>query len=93
MSRTWHFDIDRYLNRFIPPVPIHRLPRPISHFLGYRTGPQRPVGNIAIIFWAFIGVFCCIALIIAVGEQIPSFKDHGAPTIIGSFVRMDPGRP
>jgi len=43
------------------------------------------LGNIAIIFWAFIGVFCSITLIEVIGHQVPSFRDHGAPAIVGSF--------
>ncbi|KAI0843959.1 HPP family protein [Daldinia vernicosa] len=81
----WHFEIDQYLNPWIPAAPWKRLPYPVAHFLGYRPEHQRPLGNIAMVFWAFIGVFCSLTMIEAVGHAIPSFEEHGAPIIIGSF--------
>ncbi|KAI1650129.1 HPP family protein [Daldinia loculata] len=81
----WHFEIDQYLNPWIPAAPWNHLPYPIAHFLGHRPEHQRPLGNIAMIFWAFIGVFCSLTIIEAVGHAIPSFEEHGAPMIIGSF--------
>jgi len=83
----WHFDVDRFLNPFIPASPLSRAPYQISYPLGYRRGPPRPLGNIVIIFWAFIGVFSSLAIIQVIGRQVPSFVEYGAPTIIGSFVR------
>jgi len=82
----WHFDIDQWLNPFLPPSPLPRLPYPVSYILGYRHGPQRPLGNLVIIFWAFIGVFCSLALIETISHRVPLFEQHGAPMIIGSFV-------
>ncbi|KAI0387158.1 HPP family-domain-containing protein [Hypomontagnella monticulosa] len=81
----WHFEIDEYLNPWLPPAPWKHIPYPIARFLGHRPEHQRPLGNIAMIFWAFIGVFCSIIIIEAVGHSIPSFEEHGAPMIIGSF--------
>ncbi|KAK3900649.1 hypothetical protein C8A05DRAFT_35715, partial [Staphylotrichum tortipilum] len=51
----WHFDVDAHLNPFLPPSVLPRLPSPVAHFLGYRTHAPRPVGNLAMIFWAVIG--------------------------------------
>ncbi|KAK3944374.1 HPP family protein [Diplogelasinospora grovesii] len=81
----WHFDIDHYLNPVVPPTALPRLPYPVAHFLGYRTRPPRPLGNILIIAWAFVGIFCSLALIATVGRYVPSFAGHAVPTIIGSF--------
>ncbi|KAK6951380.1 hypothetical protein Daesc_007915 [Daldinia eschscholtzii] len=82
----WHFEIDKYLNPWIPAAPWNYLPYPIAHFLGHRQEHhQQPLGNIAMVFWAFIGVFCSLTIIEAVGHAIPSFEEHGAPIIIGSF--------
>lgn len=84
----WHLDIDRYLNPILPRPPWHWLPYPVSHFLGHRTTARTSssLGNIPIIFWAAIGIFCGLTLVEVVGHQIPAFRDHGAPLIIGSFV-------
>ncbi|KAI1759648.1 HPP family-domain-containing protein [Hypoxylon sp. FL1150] len=81
----WHFDIDEYLNPWIPPAPWKYVPYPIAHFFGYRPNHPRPLGNIAIIFWAFIGILSSLTIIELVGRAIPSFEEHGTPMIIGSF--------
>lgn len=84
----WHFEIDEYLNPWIPPAPWKHIPYPIAHFFGYRPNHPRPLGNIAVIFWAFIGILCSLTIIELVGRAIPSFEAHGTPMIIGSFVSL-----
>ncbi|KAI1142611.1 HPP family-domain-containing protein [Hypoxylon sp. FL0543] len=81
----WHFEIDQYLNPWLPAAPWKRVPYPVAHFLGHRPQPQRPLGNVAMVFWAFIGVFCAITIIEVLSHAIPSFQAHGSPIIIGSF--------
>jgi hypothetical protein len=86
----WHFDIDKHLNPFFPPSALPMMPAPIAHFLGYRThAPAHPLGNLAMIFWAVIGVFASLAVIGAVALAVPAFRAQGVPTIIGSFVCLD----
>jgi hypothetical protein len=90
----WHFDIDKHLNPFFPASALPRLPSPVAHFLGYRThAPVHPLGNLAMIFWAVIGVFCSLAVIGAVALAVPEFQSRGVPTIIGSFVSGPPTKP
>jgi hypothetical protein len=87
----WHLDIDTVLNRFIPPPPWHLLPRPVSHFLGYRGNkPQKALGNLVIAFWSLIGVFSGVLLISEVSLRVPAFQNHHAPIIVGSFVCTQP---
>ncbi|KAL2854599.1 HPP family-domain-containing protein [Aspergillus pseudodeflectus] len=82
----WHFDIDAKLNRFLPRPPWHHLPRPVSHFFGYRGDEQpKTVGNIVIAYWSLIGAFCGVLLISEVSLHIPEFQNHHAPIIVGSF--------
>ncbi|EYE94740.1 HPP family protein [Aspergillus ruber CBS 135680] len=82
----WHFDIDNYLNRFIPGPPWRWVPRPISHFFGYRGDqPPRAIGNLVIAFWALIGVFCGVSVTMSVSMRVPSFEHHNAPLIIASM--------
>ncbi|KAL2809060.1 HPP family-domain-containing protein [Aspergillus granulosus] len=82
----WHLDIDTALNRFLPRPPWRYLPRPISHFFGYRGDEQpKAVGNLVIAFWSLIGVFCGVLLISEVSLHIPEFRNHHAPIIVGSF--------
>lgn len=82
----WHFDIDAFLNPYLPSPPWKRLPRFVTHFVGYRPRPQQPIGNLAMIPWAFVGIFASLSIIEVVGRHIDSFRSGGAPLIIGSFV-------
>ncbi|KAI5857333.1 HPP family protein [Durotheca rogersii] len=81
----WHFEIDGYLNPWVPSAPWKHLSPLVSRFMGHRSEHQRPLGNLFMIFWAFIGVFCSLTIIEVVGRAIPSFEERGAPIIIGSF--------
>lgn len=84
----WHLDIDRHVNPILPPSILPRLPAPVAHFLGYRSHPsaQGALGNVAVVFWACIGIFSSLAVIGAATQHVPSFHSKGVPTIIGSFV-------
>ena len=83
---AWNFDVDRYLNHIVPPPPWRHLPYPVAWFFGYRKGKPNDIGNLRPIFWAFIGIFCAILIIEVVSLHVPSFQDHNAPLIVGSFV-------
>ncbi|RAL63143.1 hypothetical protein DID88_004225 [Monilinia fructigena] len=48
------FDIDLYLNRFIPSPRLDILPTPISWFLGYRSKYRPRTSSLIIWLWAFI---------------------------------------
>ena len=85
-AREWHFDIDTYLNPYIPRNRLDRLPKPLTHFLGYRDKPREPIGNVLQAGWALIGAFVGILVIEAV-LMIPTFKKHNIPLIIASYVR------
>lgn len=83
----WHFDIDTFINPFIPAPPWRWVPRPIAHFLGYREDqPSRPIGNLVIAFWALIGVFCSVSVVTSVTMNVPSFQHHNAPVVVASMV-------
>lgn len=82
---SWNIDIDRFLNPFLPPPPWRWIPRPISHWFGYRETPPKPLGNVLVTFWSVVGIFCGVSLIEGVSSHVPSFRDHGAPLIVASF--------
>jgi len=83
------FDVDHYINRFVPRSRLHLLPKPISWFLGYRSQPTPRIGSVLVWFWAFIGAFGGILVVEAVFHS-EGIKDHGAPTVIASLVRNHP---
>lgn len=84
---TYNFDVDHYINRFIPPNRIDVLPSPIARFLGHRReDKEQPVGNVLAWFWACLGAFCGILVVEAV-YSTPLLRGNGAPIVIGSLVR------
>jgi hypothetical protein len=85
-AREWDLDIDRYLNRFIPPSPLHKLPTPVSRFLGYRKETRQDVGNVLGAFWSLFGAFSGLAVIAAVFGNTESIQWHQPPALIASFV-------
>jgi len=80
-----HFEIDHYLNKIIPPTLVHRLPRPISYFLGHRETPKPDVGNILIAFWALVGAFCGLTVVGAAFRYSPWIQEHHPPVLIASL--------
>jgi len=81
----WNFEVDDYINRFIPASPLHRLPTPISRFLGYRTQKKQDVGNILGAGWSLLGAFCGLAVIAAVFNNTSSIQARHPPALIASF--------
>lgn len=81
----YDFDIDRYISRIVPRSRLHLLPKPISRFLGYRSTPAPPTGNILIWCWSFIGAFCGI-LIVEVVFETEHFQSQGVPPVVASLV-------
>ncbi|CAG5175416.1 uncharacterized protein ALTATR162_LOCUS10659 [Alternaria atra] len=84
-AREWDLDIDRYLNRIIPPSPLHKLPTPVSRFLGHRKETRQDVGNILGAFWSLLGAFCGLAVVAAVFNNTDSIQWHQPPALIASF--------
>jgi hypothetical protein len=84
---TWNFDIDRYLNRFVPAPRWRLVPYPVAHFLGHRKDHRVDrLGNIPMTFWAFIGIFSAILLIELASRSIAVVEQSGL-LIVASFVR------
>lgn len=80
------FDIDVYLNRFIPRPWLHKLPTWVSWGLGYRKKLPRKVSTVVVWIWTFIGAFCGISVVQAVFERSQYFLDRHVVNIVASFV-------
>jgi hypothetical protein len=83
-----NFDVDDYLVPILPQPWLHRLPRHISHWLGYRSDTPTKRPDIIILIWTWIGAFCGVSVIEAVFQRNPYFSDRGVPIIVGSFVLL-----
>lgn len=84
-AKEWEFDLDRYLNRIVPPSPLYKLPTPVTRFLGYRKEKHQDVGNVLGAFWSMVGAFCGLAVIAAVFNNTESIQRHTPPALIASF--------
>jgi hypothetical protein len=80
-----NFDIDRYINPFIPHNRLSYLPTPISRWLGYRKDGQEEPAVIYRWISTFIGSFVGILLVGAVYKYGPGIASHKPPVIIASL--------
>ena len=90
LSQTaeWNFDIDRYINKIVPPSPLHKFPTSITRWFGYRKEHGPDVGNVMGAFWSFVGAFCGLSIIAAVFNNVDVIQAHHPPALIASFVRF-----
>lgn len=87
---AWNIDIDRFINPYILPSPVSRLPTWLGRFFGYRREPPRPLGNVIVSIWSFIGTLASLSLIYVVNGQLSAYENREAPLILGSFVNGSP---
>lgn len=80
---TFHFTIDRVLNKYIPKNQISRLPRILQRPLGYHS--TSPVSDYWVWMEILIASFCGIALLEGVFKSRTAFTKHHAPMIIASY--------
>ncbi|KAF2430409.1 HPP family protein [Tothia fuscella] len=84
-AKDVHFDVDVYLNRFIPPSQLHRFPRVIARFLGYREVPYKEIGNVIVAFWALVGAFLGLLLTTAVFRYSSLLQSYDPPVLFASL--------
>ncbi|KAJ5513811.1 hypothetical protein N7463_003363 [Penicillium fimorum] len=64
---------------------LARLPRSISHWLGYREGAPKPPSNYLVHFWSFIAAFCGLCVVQSIFNYSSYFIERGVPGIIASY--------
>ncbi|KUI59718.1 hypothetical protein VP1G_06930 [Cytospora mali] len=81
----WHVDVDQYIVPYLfsPPRAFSR--DRLLQLLGAQARPRRPIGNVACIFWAFVGTVSSLSVISVVGRHVSTFQAAGTPLTIGSF--------
>ncbi len=87
------FDIDNYLNPYIPRNPTYLLPTWLSFWFGYRaprssptsTPSPRPFHTLTLYMSVMIGAFCGVAIIESVFRALPPLSGHAVPIVIASF--------
>lgn len=80
-----NFDIDRYLNPYILRNHLYLLPKPISHFLGWRDHPSKDPP--ATVQWALTVLSTVGGLLVvgAVYNYAPGVKSWNPPPMIASL--------
>ncbi|KAM0705088.1 hypothetical protein Q7P35_007875 [Cladosporium inversicolor] len=84
-SELLDFDMDRYLNPWLPHNRVGYLPAPISRFLGYRKNTYKEPPALVQWFSAFVGAFIGILLIGAIFKYAPGVVDKHPPIIVASL--------
>lgn len=79
------FNIDKYLNPYIPHSPLHAVPQPLRHFLGYRNKPH--VEPPALLQWPllFIATLAGLCLVAGVFDYGPGIASLHPPVLIASL--------
>lgn len=67
---------------------LARLPRFISHWLGYRENAPKPPPKYLVHFWSFIAAFCGLCVVQGIFNYSSYFIERGVPGIIASYVRL-----
>lgn len=79
------WNVDRLLNPYIPHNPLHRLPKPISRFLGHRSKPTKEAPTILAWPVTFLGTIASLCLVAGIGNYAPGIADLHPPIIIASL--------
>jgi CBS-domain-containing membrane protein len=84
-SELLDFDMDRYVNPWLPHNRVGRLPAPISRFLGYRKNTYKEPPALVQWFSAFVGAFIGILIVGAIFKYAPGVTNHHPPVIVASL--------
>jgi hypothetical protein len=85
-----HFDLDVYLNPYIPPNPIRRFPKWVARFLGHRDETAEELGNVLVSLWALLGAFLGLLVTAAVYKFSDDLQQYHPPVLFASLVRGVP---
>ncbi|EME43017.1 hypothetical protein DOTSEDRAFT_173598 [Dothistroma septosporum NZE10] len=79
------FDIDRYINPWIPHNRLHYLPTAVSRWLGYRPAPVKE--PYAIFQWpvTFLATVASLCLLGGLGSYAPGLVGWHPPVIVASL--------
>ncbi|KAJ5271559.1 hypothetical protein N7524_004828 [Penicillium chrysogenum] len=64
---------------------LARLPRWISHWLGYRPEPVKPLSTYQVALWSFITSFCGLSVVQAIFNYSDYFTERNVPGIVASY--------
>lgn len=79
----FQFTIDKWLDRYVFPNQVHRLPGPLRRVLGGHAA--RPVSDHWLWLSTLVSTFCGILLLMGVFRSHTVFGQHHAPVIFASY--------
>lgn len=85
LEQLLDFDVDRYLNPWIPHNRLYILPKPISRWLGYRSEPQKDPH--AAFQWpiTIAATVAGLCLVGGIGNYAPGILEWHPPVMIASL--------
>ena len=78
-------NIDTILNPFIPHNQVRHLPKPLSHFLGYRSTPTKEPPTLIQWLLTLITTVAGICVVGAVFNYAPGITKWNPPTLVASL--------
>ena len=80
-----NFDIDRYINPWIPHNRLYLFPKPVSRFLGYRAEPHKEPA--AALQWpvTFLATVAGLCLVAGIDNYTPGVSQIHPPILIASL--------
>jgi CBS-domain-containing membrane protein len=80
-----NWDIDRYLNPFVPHNRLYIFPKSISRWLGYRSAPAKEPATVLQWPITFLATVAGLCLVAAIGQYAPGIAQWQPPVIIASL--------
>lgn len=80
-----HWNIDNYLNPWIPHNRLYMLPKPISRFFGHRAQPTEEIPHLMQWPLMFLATVAGLCLVGGVTNYSPGIKSLDPPVVIASL--------
>ncbi|KAI5364957.1 hypothetical protein Slin15195_G044950 [Septoria linicola] len=80
-----NFDVDRYLNPYVPHNRLYIIPKPVSRWLGYRSEPQKEPWQVLQWPITFLATVAGLCLVAGIGNYAPGITAWHPPVIIASL--------
>lgn len=80
-----NFDIDKYINPYVPHNRLDALPKPVTRFLGYRAEPQKEPHQVLQWPITFLATVAGLCLVGGIGNYAPGIVGWHPPVIIASL--------
>ena len=84
-NHVLNFDIDHFLNPYVPRNRLDLVPRPIAHFLGYRTHTPKEPSHLVSWILTFFATVAGLCLVGGVYNYAPAVAKYNPPALVASL--------